>query len=115
MNLTPEQNAHKSRIDALYASIGKLEDELTELIGQCRHVFDDGKDEFGHDMAQCLVCGESFGWYCPKSPDHVCHYWSNDGWLVLIDGTEAMVPEGHDSTCESSDSCIFCGQPEERK
>ena len=41
--------------------------------------------------AICPVCGESFGWWCPKSPDGKCHY------------------------SKSFDSCDYCGNPEERK
>lgn len=39
----------------------------------------------------CEVCGKSFGWFCPKSPDMKCHY------------------------SKSYDGCDYCGMPEERK
>lgn len=41
--------------------------------------------------AHCLICMQSFGWYCPDSPDHICRY------------------------TKSRDYCDYCGYPEERK
>lgn len=43
------------------------------------------------ESARCDHCGERLGWWCPNSPDHLCHY------------------------TENYDSCDYCGQPEERK
>ena len=41
--------------------------------------------------ARCHICSRSLGWYCPESPDGVCHYEpGNKG-------------------------CVHCGQPMERK
>jgi hypothetical protein len=53
--------------------------------------------------ARCLVCGAGFselGWYCPDSPTHLCCY-------------EQALPDG--TVQVNEDSCIYCGQPEERK
>jgi hypothetical protein len=45
------------------------------------------------DLALC-ACGDySDDWYCPQSPDHVCHYDAKGDF----------------------DQCDYCGQPEERK
>lgn len=54
-----------------------------------KHVWGDG----GGGIATCQTC-DHMGpeWYCPKSPDHLCHYEKGD-----------------------MDQCDFCGQPEERK
>jgi len=41
--------------------------------------------------AVCSVCGQSFGWWCPNSPDHLCHY------------------------SKSDDDCDYCHMPSERK
>jgi hypothetical protein len=43
------------------------------------------------DSARCQICGDDFGWWCPKSPNHQCDY-----------------PEGEEQ-------CRFCGEPDERK
>lgn len=40
----------------------------------------------------CNRCGDEGGWYCPKSPDGQCHY-----------------------TQKSGETCIHCGNPDERK
>ena len=48
-------------------------------------------EETGSTIAICEVCEKDFGWYCPDSSDHYCHYE------------------------EDSECCIYCGQPEERK
>lgn len=42
-------------------------------------------------FASCAVCGADLGWWCPKSPDHFCHY-------------EKEVY-----------GCDYCGEPDERK
>jgi len=68
-----------------------------------------------HDSAECSICKKSFGWYCPDSPDSVCHYYSEAGRVELIDSTHIPVPAEHDANHESDDWCIFCGAPEERK
>lgn len=67
--------------------------------------------------ADCLVCGENFnmGWRCKISPDSICHYYSKDGKVKMIDNTLVDIPEWHDSKHENEDNCIFCGMPEERK
>ena len=49
------------------------------------------KDKWASTGAYCFVCGRSFGWWCPSSPDHLCHY------------------EDHNEFCK------YCGMPDERK
>lgn len=39
----------------------------------------------------CSICGEEFGWHCPKNPKGYCEYEKNDY------------------------GCDFCGEPDERK
>ena len=55
-----------------------------------------GGGDFGG--AHCLICLESFGWYCPDSPDHLCHY------------EDKPYPK-----TGSPEICIYCGYPGERK
>lgn len=45
----------------------------------------------------CIYCKEYLGWYCPSpnSPNHVCHYDNKKDPMW--------------------DSCIYCGQPDERR
>lgn len=80
------------------------------------------------------------GHECPRSPDGICHYESEaeegehkdgdgevigadrHGWtffyVKLLDGTKFPLPMVYDAAqhdYETEDSCIFCGEPEERK
>lgn len=50
------------------------------------------EEEWRSDGAWCESCGLDMGWYCPKSPDHICQYEKGD-----------------------SDCCDFCEMPSERK
>lgn len=73
------------------------------------------------ESGKCADCGIDTGWYCPKSPDHTCHYYSEkkpDGYYVrLITGKAHKIvkysKDKHEN--EEEDWCIFCGQPDERK
>jgi len=80
--------------------------------------------------AECSVCEKNLGWYCGKSIDHVCHYFSverrgNKRSIKLLDNTyvdvppriieEGVPPEPHDPDNETDDECLFCGLPEERQ
>lgn len=78
------------------------------------------KKEYGG--AECSICGRDIGWYCPDSPDKICHYFSEKNELderiiTLTNGEEYRIS----NTCliseenESPDSCLFCCLPNERK
>lgn len=102
--MTPEER---------YKRIKYIKRELDRLIEECPHVIAERKN---HDTyAICAGCGVDFGWYCPSSSDHVCHYYSSDGKVELITGEMVPLPPDYDSTYETMDCCIFCGKPEERK
>jgi len=72
------------------------------------------------DSWGCLDC-ELFsgGWWCPKSPDNWCHYYSEEEngkrVVFLAKGEKFFLPEKHIHQNESEDSCIFCGLPDGRK
>ena len=107
-------------------------DELTAkrakklLEGRCFHEIKLQKpDEEGYyGGAECRFCGR-IGWehwYCPDSPDHVCHYFSvpENGrcYVKDINGEKIYLPATHtveDERWETEDQCLFCGQPNERK
>jgi hypothetical protein len=70
----------------------------------------------GYDgRTSCSLCGRDLGWYCPRSPDHLCHYFSDEGRVELLDGESVPVPPGHDPGRECYEWCLYCRQPEERK
>lgn len=75
------------------------------------------------DSQLCVACEEHTGnWWCPKSPDHHCYYYSHHATykedrrvVFLQDGREFGLSKDHNKDNESEDWCIFCGQPDERK
>lgn len=45
-----------------------------------------------HESAYCFRCKSQLGWWCPTSPNNLCEY-----------------------SDPTSEGCIHCGEPEERK
>ena len=93
---------------------------LSELINECECEFKpltekQRQNEWLSECATCRICGKYHGWRCLKSPDEVCHYFTTQGKVKLINKQTVNVPEGHDSEYESYDWCVFCGNPQERK
>lgn len=108
-------------------AIREHEEAIRELKRNCHHVIPEQEpDEYGgYWGAECAGCGERFGWYCPSSPDHACHYYTEEDeddprpHVLSINGekiylTEKQIAQVEDWG-ESDDYCIFCGHPEERK
>lgn len=84
--LTPQQTTLRDSIRLAFDRRRDADVQYQELRQQCNsHVFVNVSDD-----AHCAVCGQNGGWYCPDSPDHVCHY-------------------------DQNECCTFCGDPEERK
>jgi len=112
----------KNKLDEFQSLINKYENEYANVAQTCKHELreltpKELKERYMAVGADCLVCGSNFefAWRCKKSPDSVCHYFSNDGKVEMIDGTLVGVPNEHNSENEDTDSCIFCHHPEERK
>lgn len=111
----------KLKSDLLDARMAKEveQDKVILLRRQCTHHLSpltpsQRGEEWMCIRAHCEVCEASFGWRCKESPDSVCHYFTDDGKIELIDGTEIIAPKGHDFEWETEDCCIFCGDPDER-
>lgn len=123
--LTPEQQQFASDLGQAREEIQRAEQYLGALLKKCKHVVrpltEEMKAAIRNDAtaswdAGCELCEEGFGYYCPESPDSVCHYFTDDGTITLIDGSKVPVPnEDHDPEYETDDSCLFCGDPYERK
>lgn len=96
---------HESKIE-------ERKSEIRKLKSSCCHEFP--RFNSTDDSAICVGCGSDFGWLCPESRDGLCHYHSIDGVVVMLNGEEIKVAEGHDADNESNEWCIFCGNPEER-
>lgn len=110
----------KNLIDAAEAVLRDKGLLLAKLREDCAHPMEiisakQWKAADGCIGAYCPVCSMGFGWRCRKSPDGVCHYESDEGLIELIDGRSVPIPAKHDPDYETSDSCIFCGAPDERK
>ena len=82
------------------------------------------KGENGWTSARCSECGETFGWWCDKSPDKSCHYFTELNGKVpspnvcvkLINDVLFSMPDpNYDRRFETEDCCLFCGEPQERK
>lgn len=95
------------KISRLSKTIDEFIIQLKAAKSKCKHKI--------NKNGVCTRCGEDFGWWCPKSPDHVCHYYTLDDEVPLIDGRRARAPKKHNPFHETGDSCIYCGEPEERK
>lgn len=111
-----EKNAHLDSIffNFLANQYGKKGEFYYKEKRSCKH---ESMVESSYGGADCKVCGEDLGWYCPESPDHTCYYYTNShGTITLRNGKEVQVPDpDHNVKYETYDDCLFCHQPEERK
>lgn len=126
--LSPEQLIHQARIQEVQEALKGMERataaskaRLRQLVADCPHDVSYGST----GRAECKICGKKFGWYCSDSPDKSCHYYpdgedTNGPFIILNRGgtfpleTDKDTLEDFMDEC-SMDSCLFCGQPEERK
>lgn len=111
-----DKNAHLDSLffDFLATQYGNKGEFYYRIKRSCQH----NLVESSYGSADCNICGEDLGWYCPDSPDHTCYYSSNHatGMIELRNGTEVKVPDpDHDPSYETYDDCLFCHQPDERK
>jgi hypothetical protein len=93
LNLSPSER--KERIRVMKSAQENLSLALMVLSQDCPHIIlEKQPEDFGgwpdYGAAECDICGQSFGWYCPDSPDRYCHY-------------------------KVGENCIYCGDPDERK
>ena len=80
----------------IYDSAKKIVDSHNHYV-----VSDQADVSCGYAGARCIICNNDLGWYCPKSPDHLCNYYGIHG-----DNNYPYLDE---------DDCIYCHEPEERK
>lgn len=96
--------------DILQLMKERIELDVDKFSANCTHSI-----KKKHDSAICEICDQSFGWWCPDSPDNCCHYFSENGFIALENGQKVPIPPDHDEKYETDDCCIFCHDPEERK
>ena len=118
--LTPEQLALSKSLKAIQSAIGVLQQQYQAEHEKCvNHAIAYTVD--GH--AWCEICEADFGWHCPKSPDHACHYFSErvapgmEPYVQLNNGQIAYLSIDHyeNQEYETDDCCLFCHDPYERK
>lgn len=95
--------------------------KIMEIKADCKHTIVQTKSYGG---AYCKDCNTNYGWWCPDSPDHLCHYHTHEveGYLLtaraveLVDDTEYIIHDYQgDPKYENADDCVFCHEPDERK
>lgn len=120
MELTAQQTQKKEEILKKREAIDKAREELRRLLQEHSHTA-----ERRDDSAVCTICGARLGWGCDKSPDGVCHYFTeldpNDDHVTplvkLIDGSSYTLTDPYNLkqlNYQTHDRCLFCGWPEER-
>ena len=112
-------------MDIKSMTIKEIETYLRERKKYCKcFILEQEEDKWGYGSAYCHDCGKYFGWYCPDSPDHRCYYYiyntNEDGmYIILLNGNKHYLNDEQINRIKtygfSSDWCIFCGEPEERK
>lgn len=109
MKESMERQIRENKRDCPHILAPLTEHQKLELI-------EDTVESWYYSDAHCLICNEHFGYRCVSSPDEVCHYFTDGEEKVhLIDGQRIDPPAGHNKRYETSDCCIFCSAPEERK
>jgi hypothetical protein len=83
----------KEELDNLFKLYKKATMRYFDRKRECQHEIIEYKVTEDCSSAHCRICNEPFGWWCPKSPDNLCHY----------------------DYRTNGEYCIYCGQPEERK
>lgn len=117
--LTEAQRAFTKKLDGIKVAIDILKKQYRDNLAECPHAIAYEAD----GSSWCEVCGTDFGWHCPSSPDHCCHYFSErvapgmEPFVKLNNGGVAYLSSDHyeNQAYESDDVCLFCGDPNERK
>jgi hypothetical protein len=91
--MTAEQQILHDKIVAKETEAQRATQEARQLRLSCSHSFIKRGDS-----AICEVCRVDGGWWCPSSPSHCCEY-----------------EEQTEGAPHAEESCIHCGEPDERK
>ena len=106
-------NRRRNKLLKLQTKLKYIQKQINKLISECPHHV--VKRRYA---AVCDICGKTFGWYCSKSPDHICYYTheaDSNRTLTLLTGEKYTIPTYLDLDFNGEDICIFCEQPSERK
>lgn len=61
--------AQRVNLKILKRQLVNITKQIADIKDNCRHTVVE-RDE----VAYCEDCETDFGWWCPDSPDHFCHY-----------------------------------------
>ena len=127
---SPKQDDFMLRLKSLELAMKEATDAYWNMKKDCPHAISYSVNtRWGQGECWCTICGTDFGHYCPDSPDHACHYYTEDGLHVKLNTGEVIQkpiepidPEWNPVTVrqdcrkwETDDCCLFCGAPRERK
>lgn len=111
----------------LRKQLTEIQQNIAKIESNCKHSIKQvgATPKYKHEgFASCENCDRDFGWWCPDSPDHTCHYYTVivEGFLItaraveLVNGTEHILYDyDGDPEYETDDDCVFCHEPDERK
>lgn len=110
---------YRKKLRELKSKLHAAQKEYDVHLKTCDHNITKGQ----YGGAECTECEKSFGWWCPNSHDHVCHYPNEikplKGRIKLINGVDSNMDlsgYGRELVEVNNDNCIFCGgEPQERK
>lgn len=106
--LTPEQQAHKAKIDAVGRELQDARTRMRLLVRDCPHSIKGQppplEHPWDHGKAECEVCGSTFGM------DHYCWY-EVDGETVR---GEHIALNGIYGPGEPEHECLYCEEPWDR-
>ena len=105
----------KRRLEEIRKTINELHSEEGELLRGCVHKIKKVHVTGNCFSAACSICNKDFDWWCSKSPDNLCHYFTDSDGTVTLNNGKKVRPPKHDIHYETSDCCLYCGNPEERK
>lgn len=111
----PVWDAHFNEVFCLYQQwLDDLETALAD-VEPCFLTCEHANINYG-GFVSCRDCYETFGWFCETSPDKRCHYhtysFPEGHGILLINGDVYKLDKNEH---ETSDACLFCGSPCERK
>ncbi len=111
----------------LRKKLTEIQQKIWKIERNCKHNIEQvgANPKFNCEgFAECQDCNSHFGWWCPNSPDHICHYFTHEveAFLIkaraveLVDGAEHIIHDYQgDPEYETDDVCVFCHEHEERK
>lgn len=99
--------------------------QIKEIKKHCPHQLTEFKLTNDSSIAKCEQCDSELGWWCPDSPDRICHYYTEMGKddfegrrvVELYNKTQVQYAHkpGQSIDSESEDACLYCGKPTKRK